>query len=114
MRRRIVLAGALIVAAVVSAIACSATTTQAASLPAVNPLAWVEEAQRKLAATFTHLKFERVSASEMPGVVEIYAGPRILYYAPDQQILILGEMYDASGVSLTEQKIAAYTAEKIP
>jgi len=118
MRKRILVCSALVIAAA-AGVVTSFATTQAPLAPAPKPepsanAAWVQEAQTKLAATFTHLKFERVSASDIPGVVEIYAGPRIIYYAPDQQILILGEMYDSGGTSITEQRIAAYAAEKIP
>ncbi len=117
MKKKLVWSVALVLtaaAAVVTSFATTQSPAQSAKPVAQSNADWVRDAQTKLAATFTHLKFERVSASQIPGVVEIYAGPRIIYYAPEPQILILGEMYDSSGSSITEQRIAAYAAEKIP
>lgn len=64
----------------------------------------LEIAQEKLNATFQSFQFDEIKASEIPGIVEIYGGGRIFYYAPKQELLLIGEMYTANGVSLTEQK----------
>jgi len=66
----------------------------------------------KLNATFKRFQFDEIRASEIPGVVEIYAGGQILYYAPKEDILILGELYAANGTSITQQKMAQRAARQ--
>jgi thiol:disulfide interchange protein DsbC len=83
----------------------------AAAEPTATPPPMDDIAER-LRATFTNFEFDAIKPSEIPGLVEIYAGPRILYYAPAQEILVLGELYAANGVSLTEKKVAAFAASK--
>jgi thiol:disulfide interchange protein DsbC len=73
---------------------------------------WVRQAEDKLQATFENLQFEKIAASEVPGLVEIYSGGKILYYQPEKELLLLGEIYAANGVSLTEQKVSAFAAQK--
>jgi len=68
--------------------------------------------QAKLSATFANFQFDKMEPSPVPGVVEIYAGGRIIYYAPKQEILLMGEMYSANGVSLTQQRVAAFAGER--
>jgi len=88
--------------------------TLAIAAPAADPAdsAWLQQAQDKLQATFQNLQFEKLAPSEIPGVVEIYAGGKILYYHPEKELLFIGEIYAANGVSLTEQKVAAFAAQK--
>ena len=83
----------------------------AAAEPTAAP-APIDDIAARLRATFTNFEFDAIKPSEIPGLVEIYAGPRILYYAPAQEILVLGELYAANGVSLTEKKVAAFAASK--
>src|SRR4051812_23551369 len=73
---------------------------------------WLTKTSNELHATFKNLTFEEVRPSEIPGVVEIYAGPRILYYAPAQKILIFGELYNSAGNSLTDAKLQAYVGKR--
>lgn len=61
-------------------------------------------AQEKLQATFSQMQFDEIRESEIPGIVEIYAGQKIIYFAPEQKILIFGELYSAGGASITEEK----------
>lgn len=83
-----------------------------AATPDSAEAAWLAQAQDKLAATYQNLTFEKIATSDLPGLIEIYAGGKLLYFHPDKELLILGEVYSANGVSLTEQKIAAFAAEK--
>lgn len=73
---------------------------------------WTEEAQIKLQATYQNLQFDKVGASEIPGLLEIYTAGKMLYFSPEKELLLIGEMFTANGVSLTEQKIATYAAER--
>lgn len=70
----------------------------------------LQVAQEKLQATFKSFQFDEIKASEIPGIVEIYGGGRIFYYAPKQELLLIGEMYTANGLSLTEQKLSQRAA----
>jgi thiol:disulfide interchange protein DsbC len=76
-------------------------------------IATVEDAKQKLGATFKNFQFEKMEQSPIPGLIEIYASGRIIYYAPGQEILLMGEMYSANGVSLTEERINAFASEKV-
>lgn len=66
-----------------------------------------DEVSKKLAATFKNFEFDTIKKSEIPGVYEVYTGGRIVYFAPQQDILIFGEFYRTDGHSITEDKIAA-------
>jgi thiol:disulfide interchange protein DsbC len=70
----------------------------------------LQTAQEQLQATFKSFQFDEIKASDIPGIVEIYGGGRIFYYAPKQQLLLIGEMYTANGISLTEQKLSERAA----
>jgi thiol:disulfide interchange protein DsbC len=73
---------------------------------------WLQQAEDKLQSTFQNLQFDRIAESEVPGLVEIYSAGKILYYHPDKELLFIGELYAANGISLTEQKVAAFAAHK--
>lgn len=85
-----------------------------AATPTAEPTQaqWLTEAQEKLKATYQNLTFEKIAASDLPGLIEIYTGGKILYYHPEKELLVIGEVYAANGVSLTETKISAFAAQK--
>ena len=60
-----------------------------------------------LSKTFHNFEFDEIRKSELPGLYEIYSGGRIVYFAPDQSILVFGELYRTDGHSITGDKIAA-------
>lgn len=72
----------------------------------------LQRAQDKLQSTFQNLQFDKIAESEVPGLMEIYSGGKILYYHPDKELLLIGEMYTGNGISLTEQKVVAFAAQK--
>lgn len=67
----------------------------------------LEAAAEQLGETFENFEFERVEQSEIPGVIEIYAGDQLIYYAPKQEILIFGEFFSKDGESITATKVQA-------
>lgn len=73
---------------------------------------WLENARKTLALTFPNYEVEDVRRAEIPGLIEVYAGGRIVYFAPDQDLLVMGEIYSANGVPLTQKKITQFAAEK--
>ncbi len=101
-----------LVGSIASAAAPGAPAPQPTASDDVERAEFVAEAQRKLGATFRSLSIDRVEPSEIEGIVAVYAGPQILYYAPKSEILILGEFYSASGESLTQARVSNYAASK--
>lgn len=100
----------LLVALVLSVTSAVALAAAPASEP--TEAQWLSEAQEKLQATYQNLSFEKITASDIPGLIEIYTGGKILYYHPEKELLVIGEVYAANGVSLTETKVAAFAAQK--
>lgn len=95
-----------------AALTICATTFAAAPPADPTEAEWLNSAQEKLQATYQNLSFEKIAASDLPGLIEIYTGGKILYYHPEKELLVIGEVYAANGVSLTEQKVSAFAAQK--
>ena len=87
-------------------------TVFAADTPDSQEAQWLQQSQDKLQATFQNLQFDQIAPAEVPGLVEIYSGGKILYFQPEKELLFIGELYTASGLSLTEQKVSAFAAKK--
>lgn len=61
----------------------------------------------KLSHNFKNFTYDDIKPSEIPGIYEVYSGPRIIYFAPDQNLMIFGELYRTDGKSVTAEKVAA-------
>lgn len=73
-----------------------------------------EDAQRRLALTFTNLKFENFEASPIKGqIYQAMAGGRLLYFAPESEHLIFAAVYDRGGINLTALGEEAATRRKL-
>jgi len=72
----------------------------------------IQQIREKLKQTFTNYKITNIRPSPIPGIVEIHAGPRIHYFAPEQELLIFGQIWTSDGVNLTEQAKQDSFAEK--
>ncbi len=94
------------------ALAALSGATLAADTAVSGESEWMKQAQDKLQATYKSLQFDRIAPSDIPGLIEIYTGGKILYYSPEEELLVIGEVYASNGVSLTEQKVAAFAAQK--
>ncbi|BBV33440.1 DsbC family protein [Salmonella enterica] len=75
-----------------------------------NPVAdssSMKAAQDQLAASFNGMSISGFGESPVKGIYEVKTGSNILYFHPGEDgkkgVLIFGEMYDSSGVNLTEQ-----------
>lgn len=68
----------------------------------------VTTAEKQFRATFVNMPVERVATSEIPGIFEVYSQGRLFYFAPEQNLILFGELYTTGGESLTQQKIAQY------
>ncbi|MCZ6132184.1 DsbC family protein [Cronobacter sakazakii] len=64
-------------------------------------------AQDQLAASFSGMTISGFAESPVKGIYEVRTGGNIIYFHPGEDgkkgVLFIGEMYDASGVNLTEQ-----------
>ena len=67
---------------------------------------------KRLAEMFPKLKFDSVGPSRVKGLYEVVAGTQIAYFAPDDGILLFGQMMDKSEKNLTSERIAEIVAQK--
>lgn len=110
MRNRLVTGGRGLVACcvmVLGLVGCAGDTTKARGEGEVR-----EQVQTKLTKSFHNLQVDDVKASEIPGVYEVYVGSKVIYYAPDQDILVFGELYRSDGHSITADKVSALQAQR--
>lgn len=63
----------------------------------------IEKVREKLKQTFTNYSITDIRPSPIPGLVEIHAGPQIHYFAPEQNLLIFGQIWTSDGENLTEK-----------
>ncbi len=97
--------GCLIRACSVLLFAFGATTTAAEAQQSI------EQAQAKLKATFTNLTVIEFKAAPVAGLYEVNMGGRIVYYYPQAELLIFGEIFSKDGRSLTAESLALSAAE---
>lgn len=77
------------------------------SLPAVaSDNRELAEIQEKLQTTFSNLNIIDFRPSPIPGLFEVNLGDKILYYHPDKELMLFGEIFSKDGVSLTGESLA--------
>lgn len=69
--------------------------------------------EASLKKIFPRLKFDRVQPSAIKGLYEVTAGNQILYYAPESEILMAGEMMTRDGRNLTQERKAEIIGARI-
>lgn len=77
----------------------------------------IKEVEQKVQANFSNLKVTAYQASPIEGIYELHAGPNILYFHADSELMIIGEIYNRDGESLTQlskQKRAMSKIEDLP
>jgi protein-disulfide isomerase len=84
----------------------------AALLCACSTYPTVDEAKDEFKATFRKMPVDRVEKSELPGLYEVYSGGKLFYFAPEQKLMLFGEMYTTAGQSLTQAKVGQYISER--
>jgi thiol:disulfide interchange protein DsbC len=62
--------------------------------------------------SFPQIPAERISETAIKGVYEVIVGNEILYYAPEPDFLLLGEIVTKEGKNLTQEKIRELIAAK--
>jgi len=60
--------------------------------------------QAKLQASYKNLTPTHFAETEIPGVYELMTSGRMMYFMPEHEILIVGELYDKFGLSLTAKR----------
>lgn len=105
--------GLLILSVVGYQAAYADTTVEKNPQSAEAKAQFIHDAQEKLQQTFSQLKILGFSESPIAGIYEIMMPGKIMYYYPDKELLIFGEIYTKEGKSLTKEKIASLQAGKI-
>lgn len=60
------------------------------------------QAQQKLRQTFTNLRFEDFGPAPVTGpIYQAIAGGKVIYYAPESDMILFAAVYDKNGVNLT-------------
>lgn len=75
-----------------------------------------QKVKKEVQEIFKNTKIVDVKMSEIEGVYEIYYEgeyPGIFYYYPKKKLIIFGEIFSTSGVSLTGEKVVNYFSKKI-
>ena len=73
----------------------------------------VEEAKQKLQASYAKLSVTDFRESPVAGIYSMIAGGRVIYFVPEKDVLIFGEMYSKDGRSLTQEYLQEQQAKKI-
>ncbi|HEY3277096.1 MAG TPA: DsbC family protein [Syntrophorhabdaceae bacterium] len=63
-----------------------------------------ESAEETFKKMFPQVKIDSIQPTDIKGIYEITSGPNIAYFAPDPGYLIVGEIRDRTGVSLTAKR----------
>ncbi|HVO67150.1 MAG TPA: DsbC family protein [Syntrophales bacterium] len=69
------------------------------------------DVEKILKTTFPDFAFDSVSPSPVKGIYEVVGGKRIFYFAPQEGILILGQMFDKTKRNLTAERMKEISAK---
>jgi thiol:disulfide interchange protein DsbC len=76
----------------------------------------VSDVEKKLKESFPDIKFDSINQSPIKGIYEVTEGRRIYYFAPNEGMLIMGQIMDKTKKNLTAirmQEISAKFDEKV-
>lgn len=90
----------LICLPVLLSIACASTAAFAAT-----------DVEKSLSANYPQFKFDSVAPSPVAGLYEVVAGRQILYYAPQEGIIVSGQMFDKTDRNLTAERVEELRAK---
>lgn len=71
------------------------------------------EIQKKLQTTFSNLTVVDFRPSPIPNLFEINLGNKIIYYYPEKDLMLFGELFSKDGISLTGESLARQTEETL-
>lgn len=72
----------------------------------------LKEAQEKLQATFSNITVVGFNPSPIPNMYEINMGTGIVYFYPEKNLLMFGEIFNSEGTSLTAESLAKMTESR--
>ncbi len=70
-------------------------------------------ALKSLNATFPTMPVESIHTTPIDGVFEVVTPDRVVYFAPEAQLLFLGELFDPTGRSLTRERQAKVMEQRL-
>jgi len=66
-----------------------------------------------LTKTYPQLHVGEIRETPISGLYEIETGPNVLYYYPDKELILFGELWTKEGRSLTAERKVALSAQRI-
>lgn len=73
----------------------------------------LKAAETTLKSIMPGLTIESIMPSPIPGVVEVIASNGVLYFYPKDGLILLGEIYDKKGHSVTQEHYAVFQSKKV-
>ncbi len=75
------------------------------------------EVRQILSKTYPNIKVGEINRSDIPGLYEVEIGPNVVYFYPDKNLIVFGEIWTKEGKSLTavgRERLAAKKVGEIP
>ena len=69
------------------------------------------DVEKTLKSSFPDIAFDSVNPSPVKGIYEVTEGRRILYFAPEECIIIAGQMFDKTKKNLTADRLQEIAAK---
>jgi len=79
---------------------------------ATSGMANAQTPEESLRQNFPQIKYEKIAPSPVKGLYEVVTKTGILYYAPESQHILTGEIYIKDGRSLTQERRLEILREK--
>lgn len=76
-----------------------------------TPEQQLQSAENSVKATFKNLTFTEFKESPIPGIYELNAGGKIIYFEPKNEFLIFGEIFNKEGKSVTQESLLSSRKE---
>lgn len=83
------------------------------SQPDAEARAALQQAEEQMRASFSNLTFSDFERSPVPGFFQVSAGGRLIYYSPDPELLIFGQVFNNKGEDLTARELAERQTENL-
>lgn len=92
--------------------ACVLTSLMAVTVP-VHAAGGPVKPEESLKNAFPGLKADSFYASEIPGIYEVISGQNVLYYVPEKEFIVVGEIFTKDGRNLTQDRKQSLMAGKL-
>jgi thiol:disulfide interchange protein DsbC len=74
----------------------------------------LSEVEARLRQSFPQVRADRVVWSQVPELAEVTSGNQVIYYAPAADLLLIGDLIDRHGESLTQRRLDDLQRAAIP